>query len=384
MPDAPVTAPPNLRPLRLAFVGDPNSIHVRRWAGWFADRGHSVSLLVPSGREVGPGLPAAITVEPFHAYYQSRNQLPGLLAEKRSLGRVMARVAPDVVHAHFLTEYGWHAWMSGFHPYAITVWGSDVTISLRRSMRTALYGRVSLKAADMVTGDSAALVEDVIAAGARRERTHLVQFGVDTRRFSPDPAPAALRERLGLTGRRVLLSPRAVTALYRHRVAVEALPALPGDVVLLMARYLVDAAEMAAILARAEALGVADRVRFVDGIDHAEMPDFYRLADVMLSIPSSDATPVTLLEAMACGTPVVATDLPSIREWLDELDPAALVPVDDPAATARAVSRLLDMAPAERRATASRARSIVEARASQDVHMTAVEGMYRQLAGRRG
>jgi glycosyltransferase involved in cell wall biosynthesis len=379
---APDSQPPD-RPLRLAFFGDANSIHVRRWSGWFADRGHSVTLLVPAGFDIGPGLPGAISVEPFRAYYHGRYRPYGYVAEERSLRRVVARLQPDVVHAHFLTEYGWHAWMSGFHPYAITVWGSDVTISLRRSRRTALYGRIALRSADLVTGDSASLVEDVIAAGARRDKTRLIQFGVDTRRFTPGPDPVALRERLGLKGRRVLLSPRAITPLYRHGVAVEALAQLPADVVLLMARYLVDKTEMAALLARAQALGVAERVRFVDGIDHAEMPDFYRLADVMVSIPMSDATPVTLLEALSCGRPVVATDLPSVREWMGELDAESLVAVDDAAATARAIERLLGMAPGERSELGRRGRAIIEARASQDVHMTAVEGIYRTLAARR-
>jgi glycosyltransferase involved in cell wall biosynthesis len=381
MPSSP--APDSLpqdRPLRLAFFGDANSIHVRRWSGWFADRGHSVTLLVPAGFDIGPGLPGAISVEPFRAYCQGRFRPYGYVAEERSLRRVVARLRPDVVHAHFLTEYGWHAWMSGFHPYAITVWGSDVTISLRRSRRTALYGRIALRSADLVTGDSAALVEDVIAAGARRDKTRLIQFGVDTRRFSPGPDPVALRERLGLKGRRVLLSPRAITHLYRHGVAVEALAELPADIVLLMARYLVDETEMAALLARAQVLGVSERVRFVDGIDHAEMPDFYRLADVMVSIPMSDATPVTLLEALSCGRPVVATDLPSVREWMSELDAESLVAVDDVAATARAIERLLGMAPGERSELGRRGRAIIEERASQDVHMTAVEGIYRSLA----
>jgi glycosyltransferase involved in cell wall biosynthesis len=342
-----------------------------------------VTLLMPAGFDIAPGLPGAISVEPFRAYYQGRFRPYGYVAEERSLRRVVARLRPDVVHAHFLTEYGWHAWMSGFHPYAITVWGSDVTISLRRSRRTALYGRIALRSADLVTGDSAALVEGVIAAGARRDRTRLIQFGVDTRRFSPGPDPAALRERLGLKGRRVLLSPRAITHLYRHGVAVEALAELPADVVLLMARYLVDETEMAALLARAAELSVTERVRFVDGIDHAEMPDFYRLADVMVSIPMSDATPVTLLEALSCGRPVVATDLSSVREWMGELDAESLVAVDDAAATARAIERLLGMAPGERSELGRRGRAIIEERASQDVHMTAVEGIYRSLAGER-
>ncbi len=382
-PLAPPLAPPLDRPLRLAFLGDANSIHVHRWAGWFADHGHTVSLLVPAGFEVRPGLPRTLSVERFRPYYQGRFRPYGYVAERRSLREVVARLRPDVVHAHYLTEYGWHAWMSGFHPYAITVWGSDVTISLRRSRRTALYGRVSLRGADLVTGDSASLVEDVIAAGARPDRTHLIQFGVDTGLFSPGPDPAELRARLGLQGRRVLFSPRLIRPLYRHTVAVEALASLPDDFVLLMGRYQVDEAELAAVLGRAEALGLSDRIHVVPSIDHGEMPDFYRLAAAVLTLPMSDATPVTLLEALACERPVVATDLPSVREWLAELDGGSLVPIDDAQATADGILRIAARSLEDQRQIGRRGRAIVQERASQDANMTAVEVMYNGLRSRR-
>ncbi|MGD0248482.1 MAG: glycosyltransferase [Candidatus Limnocylindrales bacterium] len=368
------------QPLRLAFLGDGNSIHVQRWIGWFADRGHAVTLLLPDGFELGPVLPNVVSIERFAPYYGSRFKPAGMVRERRSLRRVLARLRPDVLHAHFLTEYGWHAWMSGFHPYAITVWGSDVTMSLRRARRTALYGRVSLRSADMVTGDSVALVEAVIEAGARRDRTRLVQFGVDTARFSPGPDPLGLRRRLDLVGRRVLFSPRLIRPLYRQGVAVEALRSLPEDVVLLMTRYQVDEAELAAVLARAQALGVGERVRTVPSIDHGEMPDFYRMAEAVLTIPETDATPVTLLEAMATERPVVATDLPSVREWLGDLDPETLVPVGDVVATAAAIARVLGRGAGERLEMGRGARAIVEERAGQDVHMRSVEAAYRQLA----
>ena len=380
---APQASPAPARPLRLVFFGDANSIHVHRWAGWFAAHGHAVTLLVPDRFPIKAELPAEIEVKRFRAYYQGRFRPWGYIAEERSLRRIIRDLKPDVVHGHFLTEYGWHAWMSGFHPYAITVWGSDVTMSLRRSRRTAFYGRVALRSADLVTGDSVALVEDTIAAGARRERTHLVQFGVDTGRFSPGPDPIALRARLGLAGRRVIFAPRLIRPLYRHGVAVEAMAGLPDDVSLLMGRYQVDEAELASVMERAERLGVSGRIVVVPGIDHAEMPDFYRLADVVLSIPMSDATPVSLLEALSCGRPMVATDLPSIREWMGDLDPQSLVPVDDVAATSAAISRILGLAPAERASLVDRGRAIVEARAGQDVHMTRVEAMYREMAAAR-
>ena len=384
MPPQPEAAPsPADRPLRLAFFGDPNSIHVRRWAGWFADRGHATVLLEPAGLEIVPGLPGLITVERFTPYYHGRFRPRGYFAERRSLRDVLRRFRPDFVHGHYLTEYGWHAWMSGFHPYGITVWGSDVTISLRRSRRTAFYGRMALRGADLVTGDSASLIEDVIAAGARRGRTHLVQFGVDTKRFAHGPGTEALRARLGLGGRRVLFSPRLVQPLYRHGVAVEALAALPDDYVLLLGRYQVDEAELARLLAQAAALGVSERVVVVPGIGHSEMPDFYRLAAAVLTIPMSDATPVTLLEALACERPVVATDLPSVREWLGELDPASLVAVDDARATAEAIKRIAARGAAEQQEIGRRGREIVQDRASQDANMSAVEALYRQVSSSR-
>ena len=367
-------------PLRLAFLGDPNSIHFRRWTGWFAERGHTVVMLAPEGAAEPQGLHAAISVERFEPYYRRANHLVGFLREKRSLGRVVARFRPDIVHAHYLTEYGWHAWMSGFHPYAITVWGSDVNISLRRSRRTALFGRLSLRRAELVTGVSEVLVEGAIQAGARPEKSRKVHFGVDTERFAPGPDPTILRERLGLTGRRVVFAPRSIAPLYRHQVAVEALAELPEDVVLLMVRFLPDEAEVAAVMARAEALGLSSRLKIVDSIDHADLPDFYRLADVVLSIPASDATAVTLLEAAACERPIVATDLPGPRELLGQYDPECMVPVDDPKATAAAVVRALGRAPQDWAAIGPRGRRIVVDTAQHEANMLLVESLYRDMA----
>ena len=55
----------------------------------------------------------------------------------------------------------------------------------------------------------------------------------------------------------------------------------------------------------------SDRVRFTGAIPHDEMPDYYRFADVTVSIPSSDGTPMSVLESMACGTPVLVSRIPN-------------------------------------------------------------------------
>ena len=139
--------------LRLAFLGDVNSAHLRRWVTFFAERGHHVVLLVGTNQSILPGLPASITVQRFRPF-SARGRFPpaSFVRARWSVRRAMARCRPDIVNAHFMNPHGWHAWMAGFHPYAITVWGSDVTISLRRSRRTAFYGRMALRG--LVRGQS--------------------------------------------------------------------------------------------------------------------------------------------------------------------------------------------------------------------------------------
>jgi glycosyltransferase involved in cell wall biosynthesis len=61
-------------------------------------------------------------------------------------------------------------------------------------------------------------------------------------------------------------------------------------------------------------LGIYDRLRFLNAIPYELMPDYYRLSDVTVSIPRSDAVPATFFEAMACRCPVLCGNLPAYRD----------------------------------------------------------------------
>jgi glycosyltransferase involved in cell wall biosynthesis len=292
-------------------------------------------------------------------------------------------IDPDVLHAHYLTGYGWLARIAGFHPYVVTTWGSDVYRTAPSSAKTRLFARMTLGSADLVTADSQDLAETSIRFGARRDRTRIVQFGVDTKAFAPGQAPAALREAFGLGDRRVIFSPRAITPTYRHEVLLRAMPRLPEDIVAVFVQFNAHAPTLANLEALAIELGVRGRVRFVDAISHADMPSYLRLADIVVSLPDTDGTPVSVLEAMAVGRPVVVTDLPSLREWLADIDPDALVPPGDPERVAEAIRMHLERDPAATALIAERARMRVTERADQDESLGRVERQYRALAERR-
>jgi glycosyltransferase involved in cell wall biosynthesis len=106
----------------------------------------------------------------------------------------------------------------------------------------------------------------------------------------------------------------------------------------------------------------------------------------VVSVPETDSFSVTMLEAMACGTPIVASDLPAVTPVLGPLDPLApelIAPVGDARSTASAIDRALRLDPAERARLGDRLRSFVRETADYDTSMATMEGIYRRLAAGR-
>ena len=372
-------------PLTLAFIADPNSIHTRRWLGFFVDRGHRVHVIVRSTGHVNPGLDPRIQVHFYLSW--PLTHIPGLgpLMTGMSIRRVLGRIRPDVLHAHYLSWHGWAARLSGFRPYVITVWGSDVFVAPRTSANARRWSPRALAEAELVTAVSEDLARGAIALGARPEAVKIVQFGVDPQRFQPGAPSESLRAGLGLVGRRVVLSPRAMRPIYRHEICIEALAQLPDDVLLLLVRWEPDLDYVARLEALIRERGLEARVRWLPPIGHDDMADLYRTADVVVSLPITDAFPVTALEAMACGTPVVMGNIPSAHEGLDAADPSGIVPGDDPSAVARAIRARLELTPSAQADLSARLRAAAVARGDVQSNLTAMEDSYRSLARlRRG
>lgn len=360
---------PSDPPLRLLFVGNVDSIHVRRWAGFFAARGHDVhaaGLWGPTAEDADA---------PFEVHRLGRPKTAFL-----GLRHLAQHLRSQVVHAHYLTYYGWIARAALIDPYAVTLWGSDVLIDLPASRLRRTWARLVLHGAACVTADSEEIVNTAVRLGANPSRTHQIQFGVDTSRFSPGPPPVELLAHLGLAGRRMIFSPRSIAPLYRTLVAVHALHGLPEDVVLVGSLAGADPAYADLVTSTAAEWGLGDQIRLLPAIPHDEIAGYYRASNVVLSIPASDGTPVSVLEALATGTPVVATDLPAVRPWLGSCGARFLVAVDDVAATRAALLRALDMSAEERLLCAADGRAVVVQRGDYSLNMLRVEAIYRELA----
>lgn len=361
--------------LRLAYLADPRSIHTKRWLHYFVSRGHEVSLLVGMEDRVDPDLDPRIVVHRYPRFGPRRLPLVSSLQGRRALRRLLRALQPDILHSHYVSRYGWQAWLSGFHPYVVTAWGSDLLVTTRRSLRARLLARATLAGADLVTAPSAHLVASAIRLGAPAARTEQVPFGVDIDAFTPAVPSRERLEAVGLAGTRFVFSPRGLAPVYRQQTAVEALHLLPPDVVLVIPGRTAQPDTLVALKRLSRELHLEQRVRVLDDVPQPLMLDLYRGAAVVVSVPESDGLPASVLEAMACGTPVVVSDLPGPREAIGASS-RFLVAVGDSAALALKIRDVLDLDPTERLRISRELRSRVEERFSYQASMARMESLY--------
>jgi glycosyltransferase involved in cell wall biosynthesis len=163
----------------------------------------------------------------------------------------------------------------------------------------------------------------------------VVRRGVDRQRFSPGDKAEA-RRRLGLPAeQKVLLWVGRMVPVKGLDVLLKALTLLPPDEAPLTV-LVGDGAERRALEAAARSGLPQGAVRFVGGVPHAELPSWYRAADLMVLPSRSEGVPNVLLEALACGTGFLASDVGSVRELAS--DPGReLVPAGDPVALASGI-----------------------------------------------
>ena len=253
----------------------------------------------------------------------------------------------DVIDAHYFYPDGVAAILLGrwFNtPVVITARGTDLNLIPHYLLPRKLIQWAAARAAGMITVCQA-LKDVLVELGVPEQRVTVLRNGVDLQQFQPPQDRAALRERLQLQAT-TLLSVGHLIERKGHDLVIAALKHLP-DTRLLIAG---DGPEEANLRALARSSGVEARVTFLGAIKHDQLRDYYGAADILVLASSREGWANVLLEAMACGTPVAASNVWGTPEVVAVPEAGVLMRERTPAALAEAVKVLLAQYP-ERAAT---------------------------------
>ncbi len=248
----------------------------------------------------------------------------------------------DAIDAHYVYPDGVAAIWLGRRfglPVVITARGTDVNLLPRYAVPRRLIRQAITGAAAMIAV-SAALKEALVELGASAEHVTVLRNGVDIAAFRLPLNRDALRSKLGLSGP-TLISVGHLIERKGHDLVVEAMTRLPHAELLIVG----DGPERECLARLIAERGLARQIRLLGARPHAEMPALYGAADVLVLASSREGWANVLLEAMACGTPVVASNVWGNPEVVRSPAAGMLAESRTPEGIADAVKRLLAQPP---------------------------------------
>lgn len=333
--------------LRICVLGNAWSPHIQNRTRILAEMGHTVTLFSADTADIPGVVVRRISPSiklPFCGW--------SILFSYR---HAIQSLEPDAIHVHYAS--GFHAWVNLLLPqlpFIVSLMGRDILFE-EQGNPTAASKRLTLdtlEQAASITSKSEYINDYLkgVAPGAL-EKTEIIRWGIDPEQFRPMDAHP-LRQKLGIdVGTPVILCPRGFAPIYNIDTLLRAFANVRKQItnaMLVLFEFHQDGGYRKYMDSIIEELGLKNNIIILGDIAHADMPLYYNIADVVVSIPSSDGMPQSLFEALACQSALIISDLPHYREIVEDQKEVRMTPVSVEAVT-DAILSLLEDAPARLR-----------------------------------
>ena len=301
--------------MRVLYFTEKDSPHDRRFLNALSETTHQVYAL----RQIScsPQTPMGVGELTWPDGCPDWSDWRGWQAGREQLKQILEEIKPDLVHAGPVQGPALLTALAEFHPLVTMSWGSDLLRCAHRSPWMRRATAYTLERTDVLFADCQAVAGEADRFGFPQEKVVRFPWGVDLDHFSPDNGEAAgrlLRRALGWEAQFVILCNRSWSPLYGvdllAQAFVNAVQVNP-DLRLLLVGGGPQADIIHHILSE-----VRDKVAFPGWVSREKQPGFYCSSDLYISPSHCDGSSISLLEALACGRPVLVSDIPGNREWV--------------------------------------------------------------------
>ncbi|WP_292468783.1 glycosyltransferase family 4 protein [Methanolobus sp.] len=319
--------------MKICLIADAVSIHTQRWAQYFVQQGDEVHLISyePSKLDY-----SGVNVHVIGSWF--KNLYLSFFPRHIKIYFLIRRLKPDIVHAHFISKFGFHVAALGFSPVIMSAWGTDILVIPYHSRLLWHFTKLSLKSSNMVFGVSDDISRKIISEfGVSPEIVKTVPFGVDTRLFH-----SLDKSNTDSEGKITVLSNRNFLEVYDLANLINAIPlviARNKDIHFIIKGSGPLEKDLKELVGK---LGIGEHVTFIGWLEYEQMPELLHQSDIYVSTAISDGSPVSVLEAMACGKACIVTDVGGVSEWVKDGVSGYLIPPCDPQILASKILELAD------------------------------------------
>lgn len=327
--------------MKLLLLSDPNSVHTIKWAKSLAQNNIDIVIFGLGNFTVKDydgisniqvkTLGGAVTRdEGSFAKLKYLKALP-------TIKEIIKDFKPDIVHAHYATSYALVGALSGFHPFIVSVWGSDVFTFPHKSFLHKAILKFNLKVADKILSTSNVMLKETKLY--TNKKIEVTPFGIDMKEFKPMCTKVELFDKNDI----VIGTVKTLEKKYGIEYLIRAFKILSDKYEKLPLKLLIVGGGSLEnhLKELSKELNIEDKTVFTGKVPFTDVPKYHNMLSVSVSVSNSESFGVAIIEASSCSKPVVVSNVGGLPEVVEDGVSGFVVPPRDPQATAEAIEKLI-------------------------------------------
>lgn len=323
--------------MRILLLSDTYSEHTEKWALGLAANGIEVGLFSFN--------------KASYPWYQDKKNITVLFEPENKLDtsgklsylkfvtplkKALAQFKPDLLHAHYATSYGLIGALSGFHPFVISAWGTDVMKFPQKNIINKTILKYNLRKADAICATSNTIKE--FLKPVTDKTIQVIPFGVDVNEFCKKEVNNLFDKNTFVVG-----SIKPLEELYNTDILIKAFAELKKKYTDKALKLLIigEGSQMEVLKQLSSQLGVDSDVTFTGRISFSEVSNYFNMLDVLVNISDYESFGVSVVEAMACEKAVIVTNVGGLKEVVGDENYGSLVNIRNVEETADAIKKYI-------------------------------------------
>lgn len=320
--------------MRILLLSDINSAHTHKWRYYLDQEGVDVfifSLTPPSQQQ------ESYVVN--NTFLQNKNSSVGKLEYLKLLPELKKNIRelkPNIVHAHYATSYGLLGALSGFQPFLISVWGSDVFSFPRKGMLQEKLLKYNLSKAKIILSTSEIMAKETLKY--TNKIPQVIPFGIDLQKFDPDKQSSIEQRDYYSVG---IIKP--LEKSYGIEYLLEAISKIKNTYSDIDVRLSIigKGSLRKELVKKTEILNIKDKVAFLGYIQNDQIPKYHAQYDLEVYPSIHDSFGVSVVEAQAMKKAVIVNNIEGLPEVIKDGETGLVIPTKNTKILADRIVELL-------------------------------------------
>ncbi|MEF9934229.1 glycosyltransferase [Clostridium sp.] len=319
--------------MRICYLADASSSHTKKWCKYFKNLGYDIHVISLNSGEIEGTQVHSLGIDSSKVAYGGLLSKASYVSRILTIRKLVKEINPDILHAHYASSYGLLGSLCGFHPYVLSVWGSDIYTFPRGSSIKRRVLEHNLKSADYLMSTSRDMARETKLY--TNKEIMITPFGVDTNIFKPVDVNRD-RDNIVIGTIKTLEPHYGIDYLIRafHKLTLEY-----ENILLKIAGKGSQEEELKSLVRE---LNIEDRVEFLGFLSLNNIPVEFSKMDIAVIPSIHESFGVSSIEAQAVGRPVVVTDAGGLPETIEDKVTGILVKKEDVNSLYQGIKTLID------------------------------------------